>query len=676
LDTPRSRQRTPRPLIVWILFCIVCNFAGWVLSLLHQLNAAGYAVVFVVAIGAGIALWRKGKQWPESSHSSAVAGTLWRDKPRPSPPGRGRSVARLPTNRGWPVSFGSRVRRLKRRFRRPFPLAFLGLGLLAIAGGVLYAPNNYDALAYRTPRVLHWLAEGRWHWIHTDFQRLNVRGNGTEWVTAPLIVFTKTDRWLFLINAVSFLLLPGSVFAILTRLSVRPRVAWHWMWLFPTGYCFLLQAGSIANDLFGAFFAMAAIELALRARETSRIGYLWLSALAAALMTASKTFNLLLVPAWFVAAFPVLRLLWTRWFASGLVALLAACVSFLPTAVLNVRFCGDWSGQVAEKAAAIRTGAPILHVAVNSILMLLHNFVPTVFPWADAWNRLMGRMISPSLAKTLAHHFEPAGAQFLVGEMQIEEMAGLGMGVSVLLLATLIYRLVRAPRGSVAGWIQRMIRYESMVCLAAWAGAGVLLATSGLNCPARYFAPFYVVLLAPILAGASAAPGEALRKKWWRWGAAGTFFLAAFLLVVTQARPLWPALTVLRVLGAEKSSAPLLSRAYRVYSVYAGRDDAFQAARAVLPAGASPLGFVTSDDPETSLWRPFGSRRVLHICSDDTPEQIRERGIQFALVRSNVLRTSIDDWLTRNRAENIQTLSLELRATKGPTPWYLVRFKD
>src|SRR6185369_535043 len=103
------------------------------------------------------------------------------------------------------------------------------------------------------------------------------------------------------------------------------------------------------------------------------------------------------------------------------------------------------------------------------------------------------------------------------------------------------------------------------------------------------------------------------------------------------------ALTILRALGAEKSSAPLLSRAYRVYSVYAGRDDAFRTARAVLPPGASPLGFVTSDDPETSLWRPFGSRRVLHICSDDTPYQIRERDIQFALVRSNVLRTSIDD---------------------------------
>src|SRR5436190_8548918 len=150
----------------------------------------------------------------------------------------------------------------------------------------------------------------------------------------------RTDRLLFLINAICFLLLPGRVFAILTRLDVLSRAAWHWMWLLPTGYCFLLQAGSIGNDLFGALFAMAAIELALRARESGSITQLWLSILAAGLMTASKTFNLVLLPAWFVAVFPSLRLLLGRWFISALVALLAMSTSFLPTAILNLRFCG------------------------------------------------------------------------------------------------------------------------------------------------------------------------------------------------------------------------------------------------------------------------------------------------------------------------------------------------
>ena len=160
-----------------------------------------------------------------------------------------------------------RRQKFRRRFRRPFPLAFLILAALAFLGGALHPPTNYDALAYRIPRVLHWLAVGQWHWIHTIFDRLNDRSCGIEWVSAPFIALLKTDRWLFLINVVSFLLLPGLVFSVFTRLGVRRRVAWHWMWLVPTGYCLVLQAGSIGNDLFGATFALAAVDFALRAKN-------------------------------------------------------------------------------------------------------------------------------------------------------------------------------------------------------------------------------------------------------------------------------------------------------------------------------------------------------------------------------------------------------------------------
>jgi len=90
--------------------------------------------------------------------------------------------------------------------------------------------------------------------------------------------------------------------------------------------------------------------------------------------------------------------------------------------------CGDWSGQVAEKAAAIRTGAPILHVAVNSILMLLHNFVPTVFPWADAWNRLMGRLIPAVPGEDAGASFRTRRRAISVGRNADRGDGGLGMG--------------------------------------------------------------------------------------------------------------------------------------------------------------------------------------------------------------------------------------------------------
>src|ERR1041384_6003349 len=84
-----------------------------------------------------------------------------------------------------------------RRFRRIVPLTFLVLGALAFLGGALYPPTNYDALAYRTPRVLHWLAAQHWHWIHTELNRLNTRACGFEWITAPMLSLLRTDRLFF-----------------------------------------------------------------------------------------------------------------------------------------------------------------------------------------------------------------------------------------------------------------------------------------------------------------------------------------------------------------------------------------------------------------------------------------------------------------------------------------------
>ena len=123
-------SRTPILLGAWILFCVFCNSGGWLLSACYQLNRPSYAILFVIGLGITFAFGRK--LFP-----------AW-----------------LPANRQF---------KRRRRFRRMFPLAFLVLAVMAVAGGALYPPNNYDALAYRTPRVLHWLAEGRWHWIHTEF---------------------------------------------------------------------------------------------------------------------------------------------------------------------------------------------------------------------------------------------------------------------------------------------------------------------------------------------------------------------------------------------------------------------------------------------------------------------------------------------------------------------------
>src|ERR1041384_4430570 len=159
-----SRRNGFSPVSLWIWLCVLLNAAGWMLSAFHALNKVGYVVVLAL---------------------SAAVFRRWRSElgivvPRCQPARTRRSALR--------------------RCTRFFPVAFLVIAGLALLGGLRHAPNNYDALAYRVPRVLHWLAAEQWHWIHTDFERLNTRAVGAEWLGAPILMFTHSHRLLFLIG--------------------------------------------------------------------------------------------------------------------------------------------------------------------------------------------------------------------------------------------------------------------------------------------------------------------------------------------------------------------------------------------------------------------------------------------------------------------------------------------
>ena len=619
------------PTAVWVIVCAILNAAGWILSALGQLNPVGYSAVFILG---------------------GVATGWWWHRAQP----------RFQT--------GFRLR----RFRRAYPLAFAVVAALALAGGFLHAPSNYDALAYRTPRVLHWLSAGQWHWIHTDFQRLNTRGCGIEWLTAPLLLMTGTTRWLFLINAISFLLLPGLCFRVLTRLGVRPRVAWHWMWVLPAGYCYLLQAGSIGNDLFGATMALVAVDFALRAARERSATAAWLAILAAALMTAGKAFNLLLLLPWGLALLPATGALLRRPMATILVGALAVLISMVPSALLNAHFCGDWKGLKAEPSN-LSTGAPVLHLGVNTALITMHNLTPPFCPFAGVWNSWMQRTIPADWAAELGTHFEPGGAQFKLGEMQMEEGAGLGCGVSLLLIPVLFGCLRWPARHS---WRATLRDPATLVPVGAWLVTLYFLTQTGFSCPARYLAPSYVLLVVPVLRLPRAT--VLLGRRWWRGVAMFGFALAALLLIAQPARPLWPAQTLLTAIHAEHSTSPWLRRIWVVYSVYGARPEAFAPMVAALPPHLKTLGLVTFDDPETSLWWPWGSRRIEHVTQADDAQSLRQRGVEWVLVSEYILtdhqQTTLPAWLARFDAEIVTSLDLPLRATRGPTRWHLVHLRN
>jgi hypothetical protein len=624
----------PTFVLLWVWFCAYLNCAGWTLSALHQLNARGYAIVML--------LW-------------LVALFIWKQKTS------AQSFPRVGRHK------------FRRRFRKPFPRAFLILAAMAFLGGVLYAPSNYDALAYRIPRVLHWLAADQWQWIHTIFPRVNNRSCGIEWVSAPFIALFKTDRFLFLINSVSFLFLPGLVFGAFTRLGVRRRVAWHWMWIVPTGYSFLLQAGSIANDLFGAVFALAAVDFALRGKISKSPRDFFASILAAAMMTSAKTSSLPLLLPWAIAIFPSIKLVF-RWplktFAVCVVAIFA---SALPTMVLNAKFSGDWSGANLNRsgigsAIALRTGANVVTIAIQ-------NLVPPVFPLAGKWNDEVKKNIPEGLESSLrAVMVESQAFEFSLPELQIEENAGLGFGVSMLVIASFL-RVRFWLRAKTGG---RCDNDPAWLVFLRWSPAIALLALMtqyGLSLFGRILTPYYALLLPVILAGA--VHERLVKERWWRSAAFTVFLIAGGLLVVSPARPLFPAQTILEKIAAHASNSKLLARMKEVYLVYGNRNDGFAPARDVLPPGLKILGLVTYDDPETSLWWPLGARRIEHVCPGDTAAALKARGVEYILLREQAVGQwfdcPLDDWLKRMNAQLVKKLSLNLRASSGPLDWDLVK---
>jgi hypothetical protein len=611
-----------------------------VLSLLHLLNAAGYSAAFLLAF-AGNWFW---------SRKTGMALLL------------------VPTRA-----------RLRRRFGRMLPLSFLVLAVLVFLGGALYAPANWDALAYRVPRTLHWVATGQWHWIHTPFERVNVRGCGFEWLMAPLIALTKTDRFFFLINFIPFCLFPGLFFSMLVRLGAKPRVAYSWMWLFPCGYCFLLQAGGLGNDFLACFFALAAVAFGLRARRNHRFQDFCLSLLSIALCTGVKANNLPLGLLWAVVVLPLWPVLKPNLLKLAAVLPIAALISFVPTAYFNYKHLGDWTGTKADEMASFKLQHSAARILANTGVAVLQNFAPPLAPFAGKWNT----RVAPHLAThEMNALFEEMGQDtgispiFRMEELPIEESAGVGLGPSALLLISTVVALMRRPKSTQQGNNGNLV-----VSGRAWIFAAMFFVTAAFigislanGAEARLMNAYYPFVAALLLV----VPGQAVvRQRWWTIAALVVVIMAAIPLVLTPSRPLVPVQKVVAMLRRQGHGGALATRVERVYNAYSKRNEGLGPLLAFVPAGTTVIGFAGHDDLETGLWKPFGSRKIIHVCGDDTPEQLRSKGITFIFLGTfglaRVSPDGLEPWLKRMNAELVQTVPLALRGDNQPQNWYVVK---
>jgi hypothetical protein len=633
--TYSRRPEMALPLVrLWIWISAFASLAGWTLAATGHLNRAGYFVSFFAA-AVFVFIFRKSLGFaPAKNHSPA--------------------------------------KKFFRRFRRFLPLCFAALTILIFLGGVIHAPANFTGLDYRVARVLQWLAHGHWFWINTNNCRMNDRACGIEWLSAPILLFTHSTRPLFLLNFFPFLLLPGLIFNLLTQLGVRARVAWQWMWLLPAGYNFILQAGGIANDTFPTIYALAAMAFGFRAWQTRRVPDLWHSILAAALLTGAKASNLPLLLPWAILIFPLVPLLRRKFFLTTLVLLLAAAISFLPTAILNVHYLGDWSGLSTE-LPGMNMKNPAVGIWGNTFLLLLANFTPPLFPFAGWWNAHALAMLPHFISAPMSANFEDG---FLwLGELPTEDWAGIGFGVSVLVAVAVVANFKRQKISAPPNCIVP-VEYRRLVFVAPWIALLAYVMKSGMVTPARLISPYYPLLLPLLLA--APAQSQIIRRRWWRVLTGGALALAFVVLILTPDRPLWPAQTILSRLHSRFPGQGQISRALEVYRVYSIRSDPLAGVRALLPPGVAVVGFFgAADDCDISLWLPLGSRRVEHFLAGDPPEKIRQQ-VEYAVVGGlnlNLRGVTLADWLQKSGAELVATTNAIQKVTEGPQAWYLVRFK-
>ena len=327
---------------LWIWLNTVLVAGGWGLSAVHALDPLGYALL-VLPLLAGAWLFCR---------SRGGRGTAWRLIPL-------------------------------RRFRRRLPCLFLLLFLMACSAARSGGPSSRMA----SPTGPRASSTGCISTVGMDSPmdpRKNNRGVGYEWVTAPLLLFSHTDRPLFLINLASLALLPGLIFSFLRGEWVAPRVAWSWSWVLAGATGFVLQAGGIAADLHAVPFYLAAIVFARRAVGSGRWSDLSFSTLAIALASSVKPFNLVFFLPWLITVYPALRVVLRRraWHLAWLVPLATAC-SFVPLAAINLQHTGNWTGltPVPETGRlAFAPVSPTIGFVGNAWLIVSQNVLPPFVP--------------------------------------------------------------------------------------------------------------------------------------------------------------------------------------------------------------------------------------------------------------------------------------------------------
>jgi len=632
---------------IWLLYAATCSAAGWLFSFFHILNAPAYFVLHIFFFISISLLYRS-----QFKHLFRPR-TLYKIRARFFP-----------------------ARRSCENFlslRRLLPVSFFLLAIITLIGGLLYEPNNHDGLSYRVPRVLHWLTHGSWFWTGNSDTRMDTRSLGFEFLSVPFLALLHTDRLIFLWNWTGFLFLPALVFKLSRRLGASGRVAWNWMWLVPSAYGIVLQAGSISNDSIAGVFFLTSLALAT-GRQPVPFRDLTFSAVAIALCAGIKSTNILWALPWLCVILPQTKTLLRRPWVTTALLLVCLALSSFPIWFSNQLHCGDWTGEKAEVTTAgekpITTTNPAVGIAGNLILLSIQNSAPPVWPFVRQTTDFVRSSLPKPLVASLSKSFEGGFQDLAIRELPQEEGAGLGLGLTIL-ASLAIFAAIGAKR-----WT---LRPPSSALGIAWLATlvSILIYSSKLaiGCPARIILPGLMFLIV----GFSALPNQSwlVRSHVWRWSAFFAIGSSLLVLILTPARPLFP--RGLMVKFAQKLSLPssLNERIFNVYETYGRRARAFSPLLTAVPPDTRVLGYTGGVALEAALWKPYGDRSIIFVPPSDllVNPQCPHPELVIASAYTIKKTTGLDplEWINKTGASILAEKEIIFLVRNGPELFYLLK---
>jgi hypothetical protein len=610
---------------LWIIWVAWSCITGWSLSALGALHNVGYLASLPVLI--------------------ITATLFWRHTAPPYP--------RRYTTAKW-----------LRRITSSYAITAWGtIAALVLIGAIAHVPSNYDGVTYRLPRLLFWLQENRWHWIEGLDHRQNVSAVGHEWMMAPFIAITRSDRALFLINFIPFLLLPGLFFTAARGMCMRLQVAKWWMWVWPLAYGITMQAGSIGNDLLPAALALASLAFAAEAKRSRPALCLFFSALAAAAATGSKSTTLPL-------GLPLgIYWCWVAWntlsprdiikVTCAAIPLAIPC-SFLPLAIACIHYTGHWSGDPGKRSGA-QAKHPVAGIIGNSIEIGCGLLQPPILPSSKKINETIKQAVEDQPWYQWTKMGNSRFAFNTGGEIPIEEYSGAGIGITLLLLTAVVLRqLDRRRYANACTTLQWVMLISTLVALLAFMSK---MGTGGI---ARLSLPYLAISLLCLLFFFRKTPyDQALSGRLLQLIPALCLLPG---LILNPNRPLLP----MDALAAHPSlPASYRQRIESVYQAYQNRSSILTPLLENIPL-EDTIGFAGGGNHSAiGLFKPYGKRKVLSLnpSNENSADWIvgTSEGIEKRM------GVSFQDWEAKKGYELVKTKEIISLAATGPETWYIYK---